>query len=561
MKHVLLTLGGCLTGLALAAQTGAAADYAKISQSAGNFNANLSNQGKFGFVSASRDQRVYSGAPFSGNGEVHITDLNTDGTVASQSLLKADDFEIFSGLSGAEFGTSTTTPGDLNADDKPDFLIGAPGAGESGGLVLLLSTGTGYNAEFLPLPESLLEIGARWGDHLHFKDGTYFAGLASGTGKVVEFTIGNDFAIEVLNVFDQSNGELAGHLEEGDRFGTGISVYDIDGDGIDDILCGAPGDDDGGSNFGAVYQLYRNNDGSIERTVKLSAASGGFNGFLNSDDGFGISIVPLGDLDQDGNPDIAVGAPGDDDGNIDVGAVWIIFLRADGTMKRQRKINLTNGNLEQSGLGLGDRFGTRIASIGDINGDGTTDLAVGVPHDDDGGTDRGAFFTVMIEYCEIPVALFEYESNGPTVTFSIPGGEGFTYIWNFSDGNYSQAENPTHTFASNGVYNVCLTINGPCGGNFYCGNVTVTGAGALNTESTEAAAVEVFPNPATSFVRVKSPREMTAVTLRDLTGKEVWKRNVTGFTTEISVAGLPKGMYILSVRTAVGETASKVQVM
>jgi len=561
MKHVLLTLGGCLTGLALAAQTGAAADYQKISQSAGNFNADLSNQGKFGFVSAFGDQRVYSGAPFAGNGEVHILDLNTEGTVASQSLLNADNFEIFSTLSGAEFGTSTISPGDLNGDGMPDLIIGAPGAGESGSLVLLLSDGTGYTAEFLTLPESLLETGARWGDHLYFKDGTYFAGLASGTGKVVEFTIGSDFTIDVINVFDAINEQLAAHLEEGDHFGTGIVLTDLDGDGTDDLLCGAPGDDDGGSNFGAVYQLYRNTDGGIDRTVKLSATSGGFTGFLNSGDDFGISIVPLGDLDRDGNPDIAVGAPGDDDGNIDVGAVWIILLRADGTMKRQRKINLTNGNFEQSGLGLGDCFGTRVASLGDINGDGTTDLAVGVPHDDDGATDRGAFFTVMIEYCEIPVALFEYESDGPTVTFLIPGGDGFTYIWNFSDGNYSQDENPTHTFTSNGVYNVCLTINGPCGGNFYCGNVTVTDAGTVNTENAEAVAVEVFPNPAASFVRVKSPQEMTVVIMRDLTGKEVWKSNVTGLSTEISVADLPKGMYILSVRTAVGETASKVQVM
>lgn len=547
--------------IGLCAQTGAAADYTKISQTTGNFNANLTNQGRFGFVSGHGDQKVFSGAPFAGNGEIHIVDLAADGTAASQSLIRANDFEIFSEISGAEFGTSTANIGDLNGDGIVDLIVGAPGVGDSGALVLLSSDVESYTAQFIEIPQDLADQGARWGDHLHFKDGTFYAGLASGTGKIAEFTLDNDFNIQVVQIFDGNDEELVGMLDPGDRFGTGTVVTDLDGDGVDDIICGAPGDDDGGADYGAVYQLYRNADGSIDRIVKLSATTGGFNGFLNSGDEFGISIVPLGDLDQDGNPDIAVGAPGDDDGNIDVGAVWIIFLRADGTMKRQRKINLTNGNFHQSGLGLGDRFGTRIASIGDINGDGTIDMAVAVPHDDDGGTDRGAFFTVMIEYCEIPVALFEYESNGPTVTFSIPGGEGFTYIWNFSDGNYSQDENPTHTFTSNGVYNVCLTINGPCGGNFYCGNVVVTGAGTVSTENTEAGTVEVFPNPATTFVRVKSSTEIARIVLRDMTGKEVRVRNVNALSTDIPVTDLPKGLYILSVLTDRGETASKVQVM
>jgi len=60
---------------------------------------------------------------------------------------------------------------------------------------------------------------------------------------------------------------------------------------------------------------------------------------LNEKDHFGISISQIGDLNNDGIMDIVVGAYKDDDGGLDRGAVYIIFLNDDGTVKSFQKIS------------------------------------------------------------------------------------------------------------------------------------------------------------------------------------------------------------------------------
>ncbi len=560
MKHVLLSLGGIFLVTALIGQTGSVLDFVKISQTSGNFEGQLPHQGQFGYVSAASSTEVISGAPFAGNGEIHLIGLAADGSVGSQALIKASDYALFEDASTAEFGASSVQPGDLNGDGHDDYLVGAPGFGESGALVLLMSKPEGYTADTLSLPSELQLPGDRWGDHLFFKNNRYYAGLQSGTGSIVEFTISNEGQFELQHIFGHNHPLLSAHLDADDRFGTGIYIADLNGDGIDDIVCGAPGDDDGGQNFGAVYQLYLNAEGEIDQVVKLSRAAGGFTGLLNPNNGFGTSIVSLGDLDQDGNTDIAVSAPFTDDGLIDSGAIWIIFLREDGTMKRHVRISLLNGNFHFSGLAGDDRFGTRIAAIGDLNGDGTLDLIAGAPRKSDDGSRRGAFYTLFIEYCVVPTAVFSYQNIGGSVHFSIPGGEGMTYIWNFGDGGYSQQQNPVHTFTSGGTKTVCLTINGPCGGNFYCGPVQVN-LSSLNTTQKDVPGLQVYPNPAVDLLHVESPLPLQSLSLIDLTGTAVWRSENIVKGTRIPVGQLAKGMYILRVYTESGlETARKVQV-
>jgi hypothetical protein len=193
-----------------------------------------------------------------------------------------------------------------------------------------------------------------------------------------------------------TEGGFTGTLDFFERFGCSLtSLGDLDSDGIGDLAVGAMRDDDGGTNRGAVWMLFLDIDGTVKSHQKISDTEGGFAGALDDEDSFGFSVAALEDLDGDGVRDLAVGAAGDDDGGTNQGAVWILFLDPNGTVKSHQKISSLEGTFTGA-LSPGDNFGYSVASLGDINGDGESDLAVGAIRDDDGGTDQGAVWILFL---------------------------------------------------------------------------------------------------------------------------------------------------------------------
>jgi hypothetical protein len=188
------------------------------------------------------------------------------------------------------------------------------------------------------------------------------------------------------------------------------SIGDFDGDGIEDILVSAAYNY-GGFAQGSVHILLLNTNGTVKSQVDITE---GLNGFVDPVPhteynfhpfSFGAATTWLGDIDGPGGSAAAmvVGVPKDDDGsqnyyNVAFGAVYVIFLNANGTVMKSQKISSTQGNFtgvihgSVSGNGAymygidGDSFGESIEYLGDLDGAGPSVAAIAIGADGSEGT-------------------------------------------------------------------------------------------------------------------------------------------------------------------------------
>src|SRR6185503_7528225 len=144
-----------------------------------------------------------------------------------------------------------------------------------------------------------------------------------------------------------------GTLGFGSFLGCAVArVGDLDRDGITDLAVGAKG----WGIRGAVFVLFLRADGTVRAQQRIAQSDGGFGGILDPSGEFGNAVCPLGDLDGDGNPDLAVGAWRDGEGSDLLGSIWILFLDADGTVKSEQHIGPGLGGFGGV-LHLRDMFG------------------------------------------------------------------------------------------------------------------------------------------------------------------------------------------------------------
>ena len=166
------------------------------------------------------------------------------------------------------------------------------------------------------------------------------------------------------------------HIVGGAGDGAGTSVAfagDVDGDGLDDLIVGAPFSDASANNAGVAWLF-----------LGSTLAAGGTFSPLDADlelrgvfagDRAGAAVASAGDVDGDGLHDLLIGAPWGNVSGQDVGMAYVVLGATVATAASPLSLGLADVVLE--GDDDGDRAGSSVASAGDVDGDGLDDVLVG----------------------------------------------------------------------------------------------------------------------------------------------------------------------------------------
>ena len=295
---------------------------------------------------------------------------------------------------GQLFGTSISELGDLDGDGRGELLVGAPGddyAGFEAGAVFFWYGGRSLTVA----PDAVWRGQGRdqfgWcvsaiGDVNDDGDPDWAVGapaMGTGTalpGRVCVFYGGSSLPAGWDLAIDGANDD--------DWFGYAVApAGDFDGDGIDDFIVGAPGNDLRGLGAGAAYVILGAPGGpsaNLGDAVVLSGTVGS--------EKFGWSVCPAGNFLGGSQQSVAVGAPGSDVRGLDAGAVCVF----EGSLGGAAPDTTVDHWISTTYVSpAGGQYGYVVRHAGRWDGDGYDDLAVGAPTMNSGGTDNGRVELVL----------------------------------------------------------------------------------------------------------------------------------------------------------------------
>lgn len=342
------------------------------------------------------------------------------------SLDGTNGFVIQGVSEGDRTGRSVSGAGDFNGDGIDDILIGARGADpvgkdDAGSTYVVFGSDSTFPPSISPTSLNGINgftlVGAEAGDESGGSvsaagdvnsDGVddviigarlYGLGSSRGGAHVVFGKQAPTSALVDLGELNGVNGfSIDGFRDSG---GAGYSVSeagDVNGDGIDDVIVGAPFSDGrligspfpglkGPPRVGQVFVVFGQEDGYPPRfdPESLDGTNGFFLQGSSGGDQLGASVSGAGDINGDGIDDIVIAGPfGDPIGRVNAGEVYVVFGRdtprgnSFPAILDLDSIDGSNG-FKVNGIDEDDRIGISVGRAGDINGDGADDLIIGAP--------------------------------------------------------------------------------------------------------------------------------------------------------------------------------------